>query len=303
MGVYRDQGMQAVFKRSFEKVIRELYFNVCSTETDARRMGREARRRTLKRHGIQICKNKSANDSYDPSKKNILFAIESPAVVQDEGWLDDNLEFYAEISFGDFCDLENYYCPRTLYAGFDSFVELDSMMSSPAKSESISIVYSDKTRLEGHRLRHSVAGKFPGQIDLFGAGANNYVKKKRDTLGPYRFQVVIENGKFPEYVSEKFFDCLKTRTVPIYWGGEEAIEKMGFDTDGIIFFDELADLESIIHQQTSHADYERMKSSIEYNRNRLIEIRNQNRFDIYMDMIRPGFLANPGGCRDNFHLE
>ena len=59
---------------------------------------------------------------------------------------------------------------------------------------------------------------------------------------------MIENGKYPEYVTEKLYDCIKLGTVPIYWGGEEALRKMGFDIQGFIFFDSLEELEEILYK-------------------------------------------------------
>jgi hypothetical protein len=41
---------------------------------------------------------------------------------------------------------------------------------------------------------------------------------KFDALKDYRFSICCENSREKNYISEKFFDCILTNTVPIYYG-------------------------------------------------------------------------------------
>lgn len=37
-------------------------------------------------------------------------------------------------------------------------------------------------------------------------------------LDSYRFNICFENGSYPGYVTEKLFNALQVKTMPIYWG-------------------------------------------------------------------------------------
>ena len=41
---------------------------------------------------------------------------------------------------------------------------------------------------------------------------------KLDFLNDYRFNICFENGSYPGYVTEKLFNALQVKTMPIYWG-------------------------------------------------------------------------------------
>jgi len=298
--LYRETGSMTLVRRAIEYGLRKLYLGVVG---DPRRMYRDSTSAFLRYHDVNVCYNQHAIDQYDESMTNVLIATESPAVVEHLGWIDPNLSFDAEISFADFYGLNHYYCPRRLYAGRDSFVQLDRERQYTDKSGLISHIYSDKTELPGHRLRHGVSSVTGDGVDEFGSGAGEYVEEKVDTLAPYRFQIVIENGQYPEYVSEKFFDCLKTMTIPVYRGGQTAVEKMGFDTDAVFFFDTLDELRDIVETNVTAEAYDRLRPAVEHNRERLIEIRNQLKFEQYLEDVRIDFLTTRRHGEIDIHLE
>ena len=103
------------------------------------------------------------------------------------------------------------------------------------------------------------------------------------------FQVVIENGKYPEYVTEKFYDCIKLGTVPIYWGGEQALRKMGFDQEGIIFFDSVEELGEILNKDISAEKYAALASQIKNNWERLKEIRMVENLNLALHSVKIGY--------------
>lgn len=41
---------------------------------------------------------------------------------------------------------------------------------------------------------------------------------KLDFLNKYRFNICFENGSYPGYTTEKLFNALQVKTMPIYWG-------------------------------------------------------------------------------------
>ncbi len=59
-------------------------------------------------------------------------------------------------------------------------------------------------------------------IDFYGWGNSEnlkpFVGKKGETIKDYKFSLTIENSHEKYYISEKFYDCILTNTVPIYYG-------------------------------------------------------------------------------------
>jgi len=113
-----------------------------------------------------------------------------------------------------------------------------------SKTKNISMIYSNKTMLEGHKLRHEVAGKVGDVVDLFGRGTTRPIELKEDALVDYRYSIVIENTKQDNYITEKIVDCLAVGTIPVYWGCPN-LSKF-FNMDGIITFDSLENLQNIL---------------------------------------------------------
>ena len=64
------------------------------------------------------------------------------------------------------------------------------------------------------------------KVDSAGPHLNNMgevlprdkMKYKLDFLNDYRFNICFENGSYPGYVTEKLFNALQVKTMPIYWG-------------------------------------------------------------------------------------
>lgn len=238
---------------------------------------------------VNICFNESIPEQYDESQKNVLVCIESPAYATAEGWFRDDREWYGEVSFLNYYNLDNYYCPRRIYSTMDNFVKYEREDSWPEKCAIPALIFSNKIRLDGHQLRHKIAVALENSLALFGPGANRPFKYKREVLSNRAFAVIIENGKYPEYVSEKFFDCIKTGTVPLYRGGETAVKKMGFDLDGVLCWDTVNELSSLI-DTVSMQKYESLKPAVKYNHRRLGEVREQVRIQYYLDSVRHHFM-------------
>jgi hypothetical protein len=253
----------------------------------------------LRENDLNICYNDQIGESYNPDKKNVLLAIESPAVIEHKGWLQPDYDFHAEISFNNFYDLDNYYCCRRLYVCHDGWASFDPNRDYTDKTDLVSMVYSERSHLPGHKLRHEAASKHGGLMDTYGSGTGKWLEDKKDSLASYQFQVVIENGKYPEYVSEKFFDCLKTNTVPIYYGGKEAVRKLGFDTDGVIFFDNIKELAEILSDKVSPSLYDKLRPATERNRERLMELRTERKQEFYLDTVYLSYLHSLESYQDS----
>jgi hypothetical protein len=110
------------------------------------------------------------------------------------------------------------------------------------KTKIISIVASDKTQTEGHRLRHSSINFLKEHnlnLDVYGRGYNP-VDYKLDALKDYAFSLIIENSRSDYYFTEKLIDSFMTGTVPIYWGCPSIGDF--FNLEGMIIFNDIEDL-------------------------------------------------------------
>ena len=124
------------------------------------------------------------------------------------------------------------------------------------KSEMASLIASAKRDSDGHKLRHDVADwvrKEQLPVQLMGGGYAPF-EEKSDGLARYRYSVVIENVREPNYFSEKLLDAIFCETVPIYWGCPNLADF--FDPSGIIECGSEEDMQRAIAAMTE-ADYER----------------------------------------------
>ena len=122
------------------------------------------------------------------------------------------------------------------------------------KTSMMSLIASSKTDLEGHRLRHKVIDWIRSEnieADILGRGYAPF-EHKSDGLAPYRYSVIIENVREPEYFTEKLIDCLLCETVPIYWGAQLIADI--FDPRGMLICESLDDIKRAIATM-SEEDY------------------------------------------------
>ena len=99
------------------------------------------------------------------------------------------------------------------------------------KSKMISMISSNKSMCEGHRLRLDWVDRIGDQVDLYGRGLNE-IDLKEEGLCDYMFSVAIENGQYETYFTEKLLDCFATGTIPVYLGAPDIGDH--FNKDGII---------------------------------------------------------------------
>lgn len=124
----------------------------------------------------------------------------------------------------------NSWLPQTWWVNkpFDFLSEL----SYPEKPNTLSIIDSGKTNLQGHKVRTKFINKLlnlnDDRIHLFGKMTQkvNYKnsfgllpeRDKYDGLISYKYNLSIENGRTDFYFSEKFVDPLLCYSLPIYYG-------------------------------------------------------------------------------------
>jgi hypothetical protein len=126
------------------------------------------------------------------------------------------------------------------------------------KTKLVSYISSTKNfGTQGHGLRAQVREILGNKVDSFGRGHND-IPYKLSGLKDYMFSIVIENSKFDYYFSEKVMDCFATGTIPIYWGCPSIGDF--FDSDGILSFNTIEELEDIISKISSEMYISKIKS-------------------------------------------
>lgn len=130
------------------------------------------------------------------------------------------------------------------------------------KTKLVSMFISPKTKTTGHKLRHSVAETFK-QVDIFGKPYTEYLPSKSPGLRPYAFSIIIENSKTQGWYTEKLIDCFSQATIPILWG----YLPEGFAPQGVLAWDSLDELGSILEEEVNMDFYRRSRYAIWHNLN------------------------------------
>ncbi len=123
------------------------------------------------------------------------------------------------------------------------------------KTKHMSLIASAKRDHVGHQLRHRLVEHVQSaglDVTVLGRGYAPF-EQKSDGLAPYRFSVVIENAREPNYFSEKLMDAVLCETVPIYWGCPNIADFM--DPAGMVICETEAEVQQAIAAATD-AQYE-----------------------------------------------
>jgi hypothetical protein len=91
------------------------------------------------------------------------------------------------------------------------------IVSSPGPQERIKF-FEKLSRYKkvdsGGRVLNNIGGPIPGSV-----------RGKLDFLRPYKFNLAYENAALEGYTTEKLFEAMKARCVPIYWGNPRINEE------------------------------------------------------------------------------
>lgn len=98
-------------------------------------------------------------------------------------------------------------------------------------------------------------------IDFYGgwvgseSNLKGFVDVKYPILKKYKFCLTIENSNEKNYISEKFYDCVLTDTIPVYFGCKNIKEI--YPEDGYFLIEDINDVEGIenlLNYIISHVD-------------------------------------------------
>lgn len=93
-------------------------------------------------------------------------------------------------------------------------------MSAIMKSRVLSVITSNKDFTQEHRARLRFVRELQKRIvdiDVYGRGIRD-VEDKWDAISPYKYHIVIENGSYRDYWTEKISDCYLAGAYPFYIG-------------------------------------------------------------------------------------
>lgn len=190
------------------------------------------------------------------------------------GWLNESKEVASNIFLNVKQNYKKYFeVFKYIFTHNKELLELDSRFKwCPAngywikdaklypKSKMISFITSNKNFTEGHKKRLEWVNKIGDQVDLFGRGFNE-IENKEEGLCDYMFSVVIENGFYKSYFTEKILDCFSAGTIPVYLGTPDIGEY--FNKDGIIDLSDEFDVSEDIYYSKMDAikdNLERVKN-------------------------------------------
>lgn len=148
----------------------------------------------------------------------------------------------------------------------------------------ITYAMGHKNYLPGHILRHELWNRQNEIIipkTFFYCGNHTGMKinsdnmpigHKVDKTNMFKnsmFAITLENNKSVNYFTEKFIECIVSKTVPIYWGCPNINDF--FDMNGIITFNTIDELINLINKLTPNDYFNRLKY-VEINYNKWLQL-------------------------------
>jgi Glycosyltransferase family 10 (fucosyltransferase) C-term len=176
----------------------------------------------------------------------------------------------------------------------------DDLLKIPtgAKPKLMSVICSDKTYTPGHRTRLQllkVLKQHFQELDVFGRNVQP-IADKWDGIYPYKYHIVLENGSFPDYWTEKLTDAYLGHALPIYYGCPNLADY--FSPQAFIQIDP-ADIDQTIHtieQAIATHQYEQSLTDIAQARH--LVLNHYNLFPMLANLCR----QLPGRAKRNVTL-
>jgi len=194
---------------------------------------------------------------YDNSKIKVAWLIEPRAInPQVYSWISKNHNLFSYILTHN-VDLINLNPEKFFFIPSSGCWIEDKDIYLHDKNKLISIIASSKNITKGHTLRHQIVKKFGNVVSVYGRGYFP-IENKIEGLRDYMFSIVIENSKVDHYFTEKIIDSFAAATIPIYWG-TKSVNKI-FDSNGIIHFDNLENLNYILDNISKELYKEKIQS-------------------------------------------
>lgn len=136
------------------------------------------------------------------------------------------------------------------------------------KNKYISFLTSSKNFTSGHKFRHEIYNKINDPI-VFKKMTPPRIENKSELLSDFKYSIVVENEYKNNWFTEKLVDCFASKTIPIYHGCPNINNY--FNPNGIIKFNNINELTSIINTIKKEDLYFKKYKEIEENYNRCLE--------------------------------
>lgn len=234
---------------------------------------------------ISVYVDRALRNIPNPNTKNYGWLIESKTIIGDiYSWCANNIKYLETHYIKVFThDVDLIGLSDVFELSISSCKSFLSYGEVYPKSKLVSMVASSKTMCAEHQYRQEIVRKFSGQCDLYGRGYNP-VHDKTDALKDYCFSITMENGTYPNMVSEKITDCFMTGTIPIYYG----IKNIGdfFNADGIIMLTDDFKIEDLTFE-LYQSKIEAVKENFEITKNLLC-----SEDYMYINFIEPNLNKN-----------
>lgn len=147
-------------------------------------------------------------------------------------------------------------------------------MKDITKNKLISVISSDKCFTDGHQKRirfvRELKSVFGDNIDVFGRGINTF-SDKWDVIAPYKYHIVIENGRYKDYFTEKLMDCYLGQAYPFYYGCSNIEEYYNSKAMEVINIDDVDGAIRTIQNAIKSNIYEQRKPYIEEAKNMTLD--------------------------------
>jgi len=116
--------------------------------------------------------------------------------------------------------LKRHHVPDSKLTSVLNYDDLKNLQP-PTKNKLMSVICTNRLFTEGHYTRNKfvkqLLAHFGNKIDVFGDGFRFLPDKLEATIN-YEYHIVIENGCFPHYWTEKLSDAFLAWSYPIYHG-------------------------------------------------------------------------------------
>jgi hypothetical protein len=82
-------------------------------------------------------------------------------------------------------------------------------------------------------------------INIYGGWNNDlsHISERKESLIDYKFNLIVENEYYNNWITEKFYDCVLTDTIPIYFGCKNIKEL--YPEDGYILINDINNVKEI----------------------------------------------------------
>lgn len=157
------------------------------------------------------------------------------------------------------------------------FVEIpydDVLTKQPPKSKLLSAVISSKSDTPTHRQRFEfmqrIKAHFGDRLDWRGRGVSDTGANKLVGLADYKYHIVIENGQWDHYWTEKIADSYVANCFPFYWGANNISDYFPNDSMKKIDIFDVGKSISVIEDAILKGQFEEAQPALQQARELLI---------------------------------